>query len=307
MARLAVAVLCRRNVSLPSLSVAFPHMHTHQSLPWSAPIPFLLPCQPQVLSQDPGMYRLFVKADDNARLWINQELLIDKWWNPTGDSYGDVQLTAGRLNDVRIEYRDRYVLGGSGRERVPCFGCSPLAVSSGMALPGPSSTSTTNSLSRSPTLFPMRRPSFAFLSTGYAHCSFWWITPTSNGSRVVVPMTALYVPRHIPGSPFDFVVKAGPAAANSSGAGSVAFGSGLVAGTAGRMLTFSVASRDKFGNDRCVCGFSTRRSPSIPGRARACEFSLLRIEAVVRLSRAPLAPVSLPPPPIVRRVVPTPG
>ena len=63
----------------------------------------------QVLSQDPGMYRLFIKADDNARLWINQELLIDKWWNPAVDSYGDVQLTAGRLNDVRIEYRDRYV------------------------------------------------------------------------------------------------------------------------------------------------------------------------------------------------------
>ena len=87
--------------------------------------------------------------------------------------------------------------------------------------------------------------------TGYAHCSFWWITPTSSNTRVVVPMTALYVPRHIPGSPFDFVVKAGSAAANGTGAGSVAFGPGLVSGTAGRTLSFSVASRDKFGNDRC--------------------------------------------------------
>ncbi len=43
------------------------------------------------------------------RLWINQELLIDKWWSFAGDSYGDISLTAGRLNDVRIEYRDRYV------------------------------------------------------------------------------------------------------------------------------------------------------------------------------------------------------
>ncbi len=53
------------------------------------------------------MYRLFLRADDNVRLWVNQELLIDKWWSPAVDSYGDVQLTAGRLNDIRIEYRDR--------------------------------------------------------------------------------------------------------------------------------------------------------------------------------------------------------
>ena len=41
------------------------------------------------------------------RLWVDQEMLIDKWWSLAGNSYGDVQLTAGRLNDIRIEYRDR--------------------------------------------------------------------------------------------------------------------------------------------------------------------------------------------------------
>jgi hypothetical protein len=61
----------------------------------------------QIFSQDFGVYRLFLRADDNVRLWVNQELLIDKWWSPAVDSYGDVQLTAGRLNDIRIEYRDR--------------------------------------------------------------------------------------------------------------------------------------------------------------------------------------------------------
>jgi hypothetical protein len=64
-------------------------------------------CLWQLLSQDPGVYTLFLKADDNVRLWINQELLIDKWWTLAGDSYGNITLTAGRLNDVRIEYRDR--------------------------------------------------------------------------------------------------------------------------------------------------------------------------------------------------------
>ena len=54
-----------------------------------------------------GVYRFFLKADDNVRLWVDQEMLIDKWWSLAGNSYGDVQLTAGRLNDIRIEYRDR--------------------------------------------------------------------------------------------------------------------------------------------------------------------------------------------------------
>ena len=68
------------------------------------------PVNYQVLSQENGVYRFHIIANDNVRLWVNQELLIDKWWSPAEDSYGDVLLTASRLNDIRIEYRDRCVV-----------------------------------------------------------------------------------------------------------------------------------------------------------------------------------------------------
>ncbi len=61
----------------------------------------------QILSAYTGTYRFHLKADDNVRMWVNQEQIIDKWWNPARHSYGDVLLTGTRLNDVRIEYRDR--------------------------------------------------------------------------------------------------------------------------------------------------------------------------------------------------------
>ena len=88
-----------------------------------------------------------------------------------------------------------------------------------------------------------------FYRTGPAFCSLWWIPP-GGGPAYVVPQLNLYVPRHIPGSPFDFPVIAGAAYANGTGAGSVAFGPGLVSGVAGNVLSFTIASRDKFGNDR---------------------------------------------------------
>ena len=65
-----------------------------------------------------------------------------------------------------------------------------------------------------------------------------------------MPQSNLYVPRHIAGSPFPLAVTAGAAFANVSGAGSVAFGPGLVSGVAGHTLSFSIAARDRFGNDR---------------------------------------------------------
>jgi hypothetical protein len=59
----------------------------------------------KVLSEFDGVYSFSVIADDNVRLWVNDQLLIDKWWSFAGDSYGNITLTSGRLNDIRIEYR----------------------------------------------------------------------------------------------------------------------------------------------------------------------------------------------------------
>ena len=59
----------------------------------------------RVYSEFDGVYSFSIIADDNVRLWVNEELLIDKWWSFAGDSYGNITLTSGRLNDIRIEYR----------------------------------------------------------------------------------------------------------------------------------------------------------------------------------------------------------
>ena len=52
-----------------------------------------------------GTYTFFVTIDDGARLWIDGELLIDKWFDNGGVEYASppVSLGAGRV-DIRIEY-----------------------------------------------------------------------------------------------------------------------------------------------------------------------------------------------------------
>lgn len=52
-------------------------------------------------------YTFYVDAKDNCRLWVNYELLIDRWSTPCGFSHGIIRLTGDTLYDIRLEYRHR--------------------------------------------------------------------------------------------------------------------------------------------------------------------------------------------------------
>ncbi|MCW3806874.1 glycoside hydrolase family 76 protein [Plebeiibacterium marinum] len=52
-----------------------------------------------------GTYTFYINSDNGRRLWINNELIIDKWINDWGVEYsGSIDLTAGQKYDIKIEY-----------------------------------------------------------------------------------------------------------------------------------------------------------------------------------------------------------
>jgi outer membrane protein OmpA-like peptidoglycan-associated protein len=61
-----------------------------------------------------GDYKLVIKVDDGARLWLDGKLLIDEWYKISGQSItinvkpvtytADVKLKRGRFYDLKIEY-----------------------------------------------------------------------------------------------------------------------------------------------------------------------------------------------------------
>jgi uncharacterized protein YraI len=56
------------------------------------------------LTFEPGRYRFTVRVDDGARLWVNNQLLIDRWTPSTVQSYsGEIELYGGPV-PVRLEY-----------------------------------------------------------------------------------------------------------------------------------------------------------------------------------------------------------
>ncbi len=55
-------------------------------------------------------YTFYLDVDDGARVWVNGQLILDKW-NPVPDTYFDVAsspvaLTANQLVDLKVEYQD---------------------------------------------------------------------------------------------------------------------------------------------------------------------------------------------------------
>src|SRR5690606_28391368 len=51
-------------------------------------------------------YAFHLTADDSARLWLDDQLLLDNWAGPA-EKMAFVQLSAGCRYNVRIEYRAR--------------------------------------------------------------------------------------------------------------------------------------------------------------------------------------------------------
>ena len=63
------------------------------------------------VSLDAGRYRFTTKTDDGVRLWVNNVLLIDKWFDQAATSYSaEIDLSGGAV-PIRMEYYER--VGGA--------------------------------------------------------------------------------------------------------------------------------------------------------------------------------------------------
>lgn len=61
----------------------------------------------QVMPRYTGKYTFYLTCDNGGRLWVNNELIIDKWTGNQGIAYsGTISLTAGEKYDLKLEYYD---------------------------------------------------------------------------------------------------------------------------------------------------------------------------------------------------------
>ena len=52
-----------------------------------------------------GIYTFYLNTDNGRRLWINNQLVVDKWIDDWGTEYtGTILLTTGQKYDIRVEY-----------------------------------------------------------------------------------------------------------------------------------------------------------------------------------------------------------
>jgi CubicO group peptidase (beta-lactamase class C family) len=58
----------------------------------------------QVAAKFSETYKFYVFSDDGVRLWVNNQLIIDKWIDQKAENQGSIALTAGQLYDIKMEY-----------------------------------------------------------------------------------------------------------------------------------------------------------------------------------------------------------
>lgn len=52
-----------------------------------------------------GQYTFYITSDNGRRLWVNNQLIIDKWLDDWDIEYsGNITLTAGQQYDIKLEY-----------------------------------------------------------------------------------------------------------------------------------------------------------------------------------------------------------
>ncbi len=67
----------------------------------------------QIQPKYSGTYTFYVTTDDGRRLWINNQLVVDKWFDDGGTEYsGTITLNAGQKYDIKLEY---YENGGGAK------------------------------------------------------------------------------------------------------------------------------------------------------------------------------------------------
>ena len=58
----------------------------------------------QVVPYETGNYGFRVQTDDGVRLWVNNQLLIDRWQDTTVEADASIQLTGGQAYQIKMEY-----------------------------------------------------------------------------------------------------------------------------------------------------------------------------------------------------------
>ncbi len=62
------------------------------------------------LSLAPGRYRFAATSDDGVRVWVNNQLIIDAWWDRPAQTFTAEATVAGGAVPVRIEYYENAAL-----------------------------------------------------------------------------------------------------------------------------------------------------------------------------------------------------
>jgi hypothetical protein len=61
----------------------------------------------KVMPRYAGTYTFYLTCDKGGRLWVNDQLIIDKWTGNSATAYtGTISLTAGEKYDLKLEYYD---------------------------------------------------------------------------------------------------------------------------------------------------------------------------------------------------------
>ena len=65
----------------------------------------------QVQPRYSGEYTFYINSDNGRRLWVNGQLLIDKWLDDVAENTGKIMLAAGQKYDIKVEYFEN--IGGA--------------------------------------------------------------------------------------------------------------------------------------------------------------------------------------------------
>ena len=58
----------------------------------------------QIQPKYTGEYTFYVTSDNGRRLWINDQLIVDKWLDDVSENTGKITLTAGQKYEIKLEY-----------------------------------------------------------------------------------------------------------------------------------------------------------------------------------------------------------
>jgi prepilin-type N-terminal cleavage/methylation domain-containing protein len=63
----------------------------------------------QVLAPNSGEYTFYVQSDEDARLWVDDSLIVDDWGVPGfSEGSGKITLVGGKKYDIRLEYYENF-------------------------------------------------------------------------------------------------------------------------------------------------------------------------------------------------------